>query len=146
MLTESAQTNYATPVYIHPEQLRANTRMFPDYEAQSNFPNPWPGGWWRLRTIVEQHKSSALSLLDLAAKNKNTVLRTAYIKANNQIQRGKTGDIKTLIVPKNQHDYLTSVKMINTLLRSGIKIQKADRDFTSDNKLYQQGSLSLIHI
>jgi hypothetical protein len=43
-------------------------------------------------------------------------------------------------VPKNQHDYLTSAKMINTLLRSGIKIQKADRDFTSDSKLYKKGS------
>lgn len=32
MLTESAGVKYATPVYIHPEQLRANTRAFPDLE------------------------------------------------------------------------------------------------------------------
>ena len=75
MLTESANTNLASPVYVHPEQLIANTRMFPEYEAQTTFPNPWPGGWWRLRNIVEQQKSSAWSLLDLAAKNKNTVLK-----------------------------------------------------------------------
>jgi hypothetical protein len=140
MLTESAGVKYATPVYIHPEQLKADTRLFPDYEAQSTFPNPWPGGWWRLRTIVEQQKSSALSLLDLAAKNKNTVLKTAYIKAKNQTRRGETGDIKTLIIPHNQHDYLTSVKMINTLLQSGIKIQKANEDFAIGNLCYGKGS------
>ena len=43
MLTESAGVNLASPVYVHPDQLKANARMFPEYEAQSTFPNPWPG-------------------------------------------------------------------------------------------------------
>lgn len=140
MLTESASVRLASPVYIHPEQLRANTRAFPEYEAQSTFPNPWPGGWWRLRDIVEQKKSSAWSLLDLAARNKETVLKTAYLKGKNQTERGATGDIQTLIIPANQHDHLTSVKMINNLLRSGIEIQKANDDFELDGMLYKKGS------
>jgi hypothetical protein len=140
MLTESASTRMATPVYIHPEQLRAGTRMFPEYEAQSTFPNPWPGGWWHLRTIVEQKKSSAWSLLDLAAKNRETVLKTAYLKAMNQTRRGAEGDIKAVIIPANQHDHLTSVKMINTLLRSGIEIEKAETDFHVEGMRYKTGS------
>lgn len=140
MLTESAGVNLASPIYIHPEQLKANTRAFPDYEAQSTFPNPWPGGWWRLRDIVEQQKSSAWSLLDLAARNKETVLKTAYLKAKNQTERGANSDIKTVIIPAKQHDYLTSVKMINTLLRSGIEIQKANTDFVVEGMNYQKGS------
>jgi len=119
MLTESAGARLATPIYIHPEQLRAGARMFPEYEAQSTFPNPWPGGWWHLRDVVEQKKSAAWSLLDLAARNKETVLNTAYLKARNQTLRGEEGDIKAVIIPATQHDHLTSVKMINTLLRSG---------------------------
>ena len=78
MLTESASTKLATPIYIHPEQLRGGARQFPDYEAQTTFPNPWPGGWWRPRDIVEQKKISAWALLDLAARNKETVLWNAY--------------------------------------------------------------------
>ncbi len=140
MLTESAGVRLATPVYIHPEQLRGGGRAFPEYAAQSTFPNPWPGGWWRLRDIVEQKKSSAWSLLDLAARNKETVLKTAYLKAKNQTERGASGDIKTVIIPANQHDHLTSVKMINTLLRSGIEIQKADTHFNIDGSLYEKGS------
>lgn len=140
MLTESAGVNLATPIYIHPEQLRANTRAFPDYEAQSTFPNPWPGGWWRLRDIVEQKKSSAWSLLDLAARNKETVLKTAYLKAKNQTERGATGDVKTVVIPADQHDYTTMVKMINTLLRSGIEIKRAEADFKVGSSLYKKGS------
>lgn len=140
MLTESASVRLATPVYVHPEQLKANTRAFPEYEAQSTFPNPWPGGWWRLRDIVEQKKSSAWSLLDLAARNKETVLKTAYLKGKHQTERGAEGDIKTLIIPHDQHDYLTSVKMINTLLKSGIEIQQAKKDFSVDAMHYKKGS------
>lgn len=140
MLTESAGTNLATPIYIHPEQLKAGSRMFPDYEAQSTFPNPWPGGWWRLRDIVEQKKSSAWSLLDLAARNKETVLKTAYLKAKNQTARGANGDVKTLVIPLGQHDDLTVVKMINILLQSGIEIQKAEADFTVGSMNYKKGS------
>jgi hypothetical protein len=140
MLTESAGVRLATPIYIHPEQLKAGSRMFPEYEAQSTFPNPWEGGWWRLRDIVEQKKSSAWSLLDLAARNKEMVLHTAYLKAKNQTERGVNSDVKTLVIPVTQHDYLTSVKMINTLLRSGIEIQKAKNDFVVKGKIYKQGS------
>ena len=140
MLTESAGVSMATPVYIHPEQLKADSRAFPDYEAQTTFPNPWPGGWWRLRDIVEQKKSSAWSLLDLAARNKETVLRNAYQKARNQTEKGAEGDIKAVVIPSNQHDWLTAVKMINTLFRSGIEIQKANTDFTVGDVLYAKGS------
>lgn len=140
MLTESAGTNLATPIYIHPEQLKAGSRMFPDYEAQSTFPNPWPGGWWRLRDIVEQKKSSAWSLLDLAARNKETVLKTAYLKAKNQTARGANGDVKTLVIPLGQHDDLTVVKMINILLQSGIEIQKSEDDFAVGSTNYKKGS------
>ncbi|MCD6346563.1 MAG: hypothetical protein J7L96_03995 [Bacteroidales bacterium] len=140
MLTESASVRLATPVFIHPEQLKAHSRMFPEYEAQSNFPDPWPGGWWRLRDIVAQKKTAAWSLLDMAARNKETVLTTAYLKAKNQTERGAEGDVKTIVIPATQHDYLTAVKMINTLLRSGLEIKKANSDFIVDGMLYKKGS------
>ncbi len=51
MLTESASARLATPIYIHPDQLRGGTRGLPAYEPQTTFPNPWPGVWWRLQGI-----------------------------------------------------------------------------------------------
>jgi len=140
MLTESAGTNLATPIYIHPEQLRAGARAFPEYEAQSTFPNPWPGGWWHLRDIVEQKKISAWALLDLAAKNRETVLRNAYLKAKRQTKRGAKGKPNAVVIPAEQHDPLTAIKMINILLQSGIEIKKAIQDFTVNGRIYKKDS------
>lgn len=140
MLTESASAKLATPLFIHPEQLQGGSRQFPEYEAQSNFPNPWPGGWWRLRDIVEQKKIAAWALLDLAARNKETVLRNAYLKAKRQTERGALGKPKAYIIPAQQHDHLTAVKMINTLLLSGINIQRAVTDILTGGMVYAQGS------
>ena len=140
MLTESASADLATPVYVHPEQLEGDARQFPEYEAQSTFPHPWPGGWWRLRDVVEQKKISAWALLDLAARNKETVLRNAYLKAKRQTERGAQGRPKAYVVPANQHDPLTMVKMINTLLLSGIEIKQATKDIVAGNAFYPEGS------
>ncbi|MBA7626027.1 hypothetical protein ES703_33461 [subsurface metagenome] len=140
MLTESASTRLASPLFIHPEQLRGGSRQFPDYEAQSTFPNPWPGGWWRLRDIVEQKKISAWALLDLAARNKETVLWNAYLKAKRQTDRGAQGKPKAYVIPVAQHDSLTAVKMVNTLLLSGIEIRKARKEFTAGGVTYPKGS------
>lgn len=140
MLTESASARLASPLYIHPEQLRGGARQFPKYESQTTFPNPWPGGWWRLRDIVEQKKISSWALLDLAARNKETVLWNAYLKAKRQTDRGARDKPKAYVIPMNQHDPLTAVKMVNTLLLSGIEIKKARKAFTVGNSVYPEGS------
>ena len=140
MLTESASANLASPLYIHPEQLRGGARQFPEYEAQTTFPNPWPGGWWTLRDIVEQKYISAWALLDLAARNKETVLWNAYLKAKRQTERGAQGTPKAYVIPLDQHDPLTAIKMINTLLQSGIEIKQAENEFIVEGKIYRKGS------
>ena len=140
MLTESASASLATPIYIHPEQLRGGARQFPEYEAQTTFPHPWPGGWWTLRDIVEQKKISAWALLDLAARNKETVLWNAYLKAKRQTERGASGSPKAYVVPAVQHDSLTAVKMINTLLMSGIEIKQASGELRAGSVIYPKDS------
>jgi len=140
MLTESASANLATPVYVHPEQLEGDSLQFPEYKAQSTFPHPWPGGWWRLRDVVEQKKIAAWALLDLAARNKETVLRNAYLKARRQTERGAQGHPSAYVVPANQHDPLTMIKMINTLLLSGVEIKQAKKDIVAGNAFYPEGS------
>ncbi|MFQ6069708.1 MAG: M14 family zinc carboxypeptidase [Candidatus Aminicenantales bacterium] len=140
MLTESATAKLATPIYIHPEQLRGNARQFPSYKAQTNFPHPWPGGWWRLRDIVEQEKISAWALLDLAARHRETVLWNAYLKAKRQTERGASGKPCAYVIPRTQHDPLTALKMINRLLLSGIEIKEARKQFTINGIIYPQGS------
>jgi hypothetical protein len=140
MLTESASAKLASPLYIHPEQLRGGARQFPEYEAQTTFPNPWPGGWWKLRDIVEQKYISAWALLDLAARNKETVLWNAYLKAKRQSDRGAKDIPKAYVIPSAQHDSLTAIKMINTLMLSGIEIKQAKKEIIVEGKIFPKDS------
>ncbi len=140
MLTESANANLATPLYVHPEQLRGSTLQFPEYEAQTTFPNPWPGGWWKLRDIVEQQKISSWAVLDIAARNRETVLRNAVLKAKRQTERGAKGKPAAYVIPPWQHDRLTAIKMINTLRLSGIEILQASKEFFAGRVLYPAGT------
>jgi hypothetical protein len=141
MLTESASARLASPLYIHPDQLRGGARNLPTYEAQTIFPNPWPGGWWRLRDIIERQKVSAWATLDLAARNRETVLWNAYQKAKRQTERGAQGKPAAYLIPANQHDSLTAVKLVNKLLVQGVEIKQSTKEFaTADGVAYPAGS------
>jgi hypothetical protein len=140
MLTESASAKLATPLYIHPDQLRGGAREWANYEAQTTIPSLWPGGWWRLRDVVEQKKIAAWALLDAAARHRETMLWNAYLKAKRQTERGANGTPKAYVVPAGQHDVLTTVKMINTLMQSDIEIQRAEKAFTVGGMNYGAGS------
>ncbi len=141
MLTESASAKLATPIYIHPDQLKGDTRGLPQYEQQTTFPDPWPGGWWRLRDVVERQKVSAWALLDLMARNRETVLWNAYQKARRQTVRGGEGRPAAYAIPATQHDRLAAVTLVNKLLAQGIQIQQAAAGFsTSGGMAYPPGS------
>ena len=114
MLTESASAKVGSPLFIPPEQLQASgDKSFPNYQQQTNFVNPWEGGWWRLRDIVEQQKISAWAILDCAARNRTTVLRNAVTKAQRQIAKGENEAPYAFVIPARQHDPLTARKLID---------------------------------
>jgi hypothetical protein len=139
MLTEGASARLATPIYIHPDQLRGS-RQFPEHEAQTTFPNPWPGGWWHVRDIVEMQKVATYAPLEIAAKNRETVLRNAYNKSSRQIQRGLEGEVKAFVIPAEQHDPLTMHKLVNKLLGQGVTVERSPSEFIHEGRVYGAGS------
>ena len=156
MLTESAHAKLATPMYIHKSQLKgeddrkqlldegSNTlRAFPHYKPQTNFPHPWEGGWWSVRDIVEQQKISAWGLLDMAARNKDTILRNAYLKAQRQTALGASGTPRAYLIRPDQHDPLTVVTTINKLLVQGMDIHKATQDLIVNGSSYPAGTFCI---
>ncbi len=141
MLTESASAKLATPIFIHPDQLQGGVRNLPAYEAQTNFPDPWPGGWWRLRDILERQKTAAWATLDLAARNRETVLWNAYLKAKRQTERGAESKPAAYVIPMPQHDTLTASTLASKLLVQGVEVRVADKPFTGSNGVsYAAGS------
>ncbi len=141
MLTESASANLASPLYIHPDQLDApGAPTMPEYEAQTNFPSPWEGGWWHLRDIVKQKKVAARALLDICARYKDTVLHNAYLKAKRQISRGKQEEPGAFIIEPRQHDPLTADELVRLLLAQGIEVRRAEEEFEVDGRVYPAGT------
>jgi hypothetical protein len=141
MLTESASAKLATPMYILPEQLQGGARNLPKYEEETIFPDPWPGGWWHLRDIVNMQKTAAWAAMDIAARNRETVLWNAYQKAKNQTARGAAAPLNEYIIPAHQYDPITANFLIQKLLVQGIDIQKAEKSFTTpDGHFYEAGS------
>jgi hypothetical protein len=140
MLAESASARLATPVFVHPDQLRGGTRGLPEYEAQTTMPSVWPGGWWRVRDIVVNQKIVAWSLLDQAARNRETVLHNMYLKASRQTERGQQAAVKAYAIAAAQHDPLTAKKLVNLLLDSGVDVHQVAKDVVADGRFYGAGS------
>jgi len=141
MLTESANAKLATPLYVHPGQLKGDRRgTLPTHDPQTNHPNPWPGGWWRLRDIVERQKVAAWALLDMAARHRETLLRNAYLKASRQTERGACGSPAAYVIPAAQHDPLTASKLVEKLLVQGLEVRVAREGFTGDGVRYPEDS------
>jgi len=140
MLTESASAKLATPLYIHYHQLRGSRRGRPEYRTQMGFPHPWPGGWWKLRDIVEQQKISAYGTLEAAAGFKNMILRNMYQKASNAIKKGEEEPPFAFVVKPDQHDELTQYKLLQLLMNMGVEINRSQREFTADGVVYPRGT------
>jgi hypothetical protein len=140
MLTESASARLATPIFLHPDQLRGGRRGMPTYESQVSMPSVWPGGWWRVRDIVEQQKIAAQATLDLAARDREIVLWNMYLKGIRQTERGAAGAVKAYVIDAVQHDPLTAGKLIDMFLNSGVEVQQAGAQFVVEGRLYGPGS------
>lgn len=140
MLAESASARLATPMFMHPDQLRGGTRGLPEYAPQTTMPSLWSGGWWRVRDIVENQKIVAWSIVDLAARSRETLLWNMYLKGSRQSERGAKAAVKAYAIAANQHDPQTVKKLANMLMDSGVEVQQAKAQFFADGRVYGPGS------
>ncbi len=140
MLTESASAKLATPTYVHYHQLKGSSRGRPEYRTQMGFPHPWPGGWWKLRDIVEQQKISALACLKVNSSHRELILRNMYMKAMRSIEAGKTKAPYAFIIKPEQHDELTCYKFMKILMDMDVKISRSKREFKAEGVTYPRGT------
>jgi hypothetical protein len=89
---------------------------------------------------VEQQKVSALATLEVAARMKRTILKSMLLKASRNIERGKCEAPKAYIIPKEQHDNLTALKMLDTLSYAGVEVHRAKEDLCLGDCVYPAGS------
>lgn len=158
ILTELASVNIASPVFIRKSQLqRGNEEEEEESEGRTYiaprrddftyprmlFPNPWPGGWWRLRDIIEYDKIMALSLASFAARNHRLFENYTLTVAREAIEKGKTEPPFAWLVPPEQRDARTTAEMLQIFIDSGIEVHQADEQFMADELTYPAGTYIL---
>jgi hypothetical protein len=140
MLTESASVKIATPIYIHKHQLTGNRGRVGD-KKQYSFPNPWPGGWWKLKDIIKQQLISNMAALELAARMKETILKNMYIKAKRNIEKGLNEPPYAYAIPiDSQVDPGAALKMVELLLKWGVEVFVCEGEVRVGNRVYPSGT------
>jgi len=163
MLTEVASARIATAI----EQERADpsrpapsrtapaggrgqaeeSRLLPppsDIQFRSQYPRPWLGGKWSLRDIVDYELIATCGLLETAAGLRAQILEGLYTAGRRQIESGKKGNPYGIIVPRDQSDRPTVVKMLQTLALGGVEVHQARASFTAQGKSYPSGTYVIL--
>ena len=130
-----ASVTVPTPLYIDPTELPKSY-----YEKRMQFPDPWPGGWWRLRDLVDYELTLSLSLIKTAYFHKEDFIYDFYKMGKDSIEKGTKGSPFAFVIPKKQFDYPTALRMLDILMFGGVEIYQAKEDFIADGKLFPAGS------
>ncbi|HEY7169295.1 MAG TPA: M14 family metallopeptidase [Vicinamibacterales bacterium] len=140
LLTEVASVEIATPVTVGRSELRAGFKGLPEYRSQINFPDPWPGGRWTLRDIVDYDLSAARGMLFAAAAYREQLVQNFYEMGRRAVDTGRRGGPFAFLIPRQQHDPYTAAKLEALLLQGGVEIQRALEPFRADGEPYEEGT------
>jgi hypothetical protein len=140
LLTEAAGVQVATPVRISADELRTPTRGLPEYRAQINFPNPWPGGSWTLRHIVDYDLTAARGLLSAAARYRDDLMQNFYRMGVRAIETGSKGGPFAFIIPPEQYDQYAANKLRQLLIDGAVEIQRSLEPFRVADTVYAAGT------
>jgi hypothetical protein len=144
LLSEAASVKLATPIEIKFDEIGGSGRGLTNArEFQTNFPEPWKGGWWRLRNIVDLELTASYSLLTLAARYRDQWLHNFYRLGQRAIEKGKKDSPRAYIIPLQQHDVAAAQKLLDVMLLQGTEILRAKKDFVADGANYPAGSFIL---
>ncbi|MFN2576923.1 MAG: M14 family metallopeptidase [Pyrinomonadaceae bacterium] len=130
ILTEASSARIMTPTNVTREQLvRSSTRgMASATEATTNFPNPWPGGSWHPRDIMQMEFIACHSILSLASNYRADYLRNFYELGKANLSSSATGDPIAYLIPAGQGRDENVAKMIGTLVEQGVEVYRLDKE------------------
>ena len=127
LLTEVASARLATPIRIAPGELSGGRKGLVEYEPQTNFPNPWPGGLWRLRDIMDYERIASDALLETCADRREDFLRDALVRARTAIGTFRPTDAYR--IPSRQRDTASALRLAALMQEHGVEVKRsADGD------------------
>ncbi|WP_228236585.1 M14 metallopeptidase family protein [Allomuricauda sp. M10] len=139
ILTETGHTT-PTPRFYDPEKLPKTVAGAPTDGTDIMYPDPWKGGESHFRDAVDYMLTATWATLDLAADRKENYLYNIYKMGKSAMDKGNKEGPFAYIIDKNQWDSFEAVNLVNVLLRGGVEIERATKDFTLNDKKYEKGT------
>ena len=141
LLTEAASANLASPLWIAPDRLRAPSGLA-RYAPSNRFRDPWPGGWWRIRDIIDYELGFATSLFSGVVREPQLYTRTVLEAARRTCALGEQdGAPAAWVIPAENRDGNAVVRLCESLLRTGVEIKKSTNAITADGRSLAPGAL-----
>src|SRR6266849_6472744 len=130
ILTEAASARIMTPSTVTREQLgRSGTRgMRTALDVTTNFPDPWPGGVWHPRDIMQMELIACHSVLSLASNYRADYLRNFYELGRAGLARIADNEPLGYLIPAGQGRDENVAKMIGALVEQGVEVHRLDRE------------------
>ncbi|GBD94741.1 zinc carboxypeptidase [bacterium BMS3Abin05] len=140
ILSEAASTRLASPLFFPKTSLYGMRQDLPEYKMQTNFPDPWPGGWWHLRDIIDYEEAATFSILDFLAQYRQEILMNFYKLNRKGIRAGEKEPPFAYVVPGDQWDPNAAIEMLKRLQLGHVMIYKTIKSFTLKNRIFPAGS------
>ena len=121
LLTESASARLASPIDVTPEQIETASLGYRPRERSWNYLEPWLGGRWRVRDIVDDQLIAWESCLYNAALHREELLRGFYRVGERQAARTSPWGF---VVPGAQADPGAARRLLETLRFGQVEIEK----------------------
>ena len=135
--TETALYQYATPRFYTPNDFPADMRAL---RPESLYSSPWTGGWWRLRDAVEYMETASLSVIDWAARYKDSLLLNRYKAGRQPIEQFRKSPPYAYVVPQQQRDPVAAVELLRRLAFQGVRVSQLASAATIDGVSYAAGT------
>ncbi|HSZ17732.1 MAG TPA: M14 metallopeptidase family protein, partial [Terracidiphilus sp.] len=135
--TETALYEYATP---HFYTVRDFPKNFQDLRALSMYSTPWEGGWWRLKDAVDYMVGGSMSVLDIAAKNRETLLYNRYQAARDNIQHFSKEPPFAYVISDKQADTPEAGLLAQKMIDNGLDVYASKNGFKVNGVAYPPGS------
>ena len=135
--TETALYRYATPRFYTVDEFPKDMQ---DLKALTMYTTPWQGGWWRLKDAVDYMVAGSMSVLDTAARYRETLLYNRYQAARDNIKRFEQGPPFAYVIPSVQADAPEGQLLARIMQENGIEIRESQTGFRANDRDYPAGS------
>lgn len=140
ILSEAASVQIATPLWFPKGSVGGMGQELPENRTQTNHLDPWEGGWWRLRDIVDYELAVTRSILRYASTFRERIKANFHDLNARAIADGRGKAPHGYFVPADQHDPNAAVEMVNRLMVSGVRAEETTREAVVGGRALPAGS------